>query len=270
MQLLILQDYEQVTKWIATYISHKINVHNTVNNDPFVIGLPTGASPLGVYMHLIDLNKEGKVSFKNVITFNMDEYIGLPEDNPQSYHYYLWNNLFNQIDIPKENVNILNGNAKDVALECENYELKIKNYGGIDLFLGGVGVDGHLAFNMPGSSLKSKTRVKTLNLDTRIANSRYFHDNPDMVPKFALTVGVRTIMEAREVIIIANGYTKARALRSAVEDGINHMWPVSALQLHPKCIIVCDEPATNELKVSTYRYFKDIDGGLLNEFSTNM
>jgi len=249
---------------IAGYISQKINTHNvTTRNKPFVLGLPTGSSPLGIYKHLILLHREGQVSFKNVVTFNMDEYVGLPEDHPQSYHYFMRNNLFNHIDIPEKNVNILNGNSTDLSRECEEYEKRILEYGGIDLFLGGVGTDGHIAFNEPGSSLKSLTRIKTLNMDTKIANSKYFDNNIDMVPKQALTVGIQTILNAREVMIIVNGHAKARALKSAVEDGINHMWTISALQLHSRCIIVCDEPATYELKVSTYRYFKDIANTLL-------
>ena len=267
MQLLILNDYNEATRWIAGYISHRINDHaNSGKPDPFVLGLPTGSSPAGIYMNLISLYKEGKVSFKNVVTFNMDEYVGLPEDHPQSYHYYMWNKFFSHVDIPEENVNIPDGNAPNLSAACEKYEANIEKHGGIDLFLGGVGTDGHMAFNEPGSSLKSRTRIKTLNADTKIANSRFFDNNVDMVPGQALTVGVETILSAREVVIIVNGHAKARALKSAVEDGINHMWTISALQLHPRCIIVCDEPATSELKVSTYKYFRSIADTLLLEF----
>ncbi|MDA3880373.1 MAG: glucosamine-6-phosphate deaminase [Prolixibacteraceae bacterium] len=257
MRLLIQPTYDKASLWTANYIAGKINQHN--ENRPFVLGLPTGSSPLGTYKALIALNKSGKVSFKNVITFNMDEYIGIPEEHPESYHSFMWNNFFNHVDIEKENVNILNGNASVLEEECMRYEDKIEHYGGIDLFLGGIGPDGHIAFNEPGSSLSSRTRIKTLTHDTIIANSRFFDNDTSKVPATALTVGVATVLEAAEVLIIVNGHNKARALKHAVEEGINHMWTISALQMHPKGIIVCDEAACEELKVGTYRYFKDIE-----------
>ena len=224
-----------------------------------MLGLPTGSSPLGTYKQLVRMCKAGKVSFKNVVTFNMDEYVGLREDHPESYHYFMWDNLFKHVDIPKENVNILNGLAKDLDKECERYEKKIQSYGGIHLFLGGIGPDGHIAFNEPGSSLRSRTRVKTLTYDTILANSRFFGGEVSKVPATALTVGVGTVMDAEEVLIIISGYGKARALQKVVEEGVNHMWTVSCLQLHPRGIIVCDDPATMELKVGTVKYFKDIE-----------
>ena len=253
MRLLIQPNYEKVSAWTAAYIASKINSHKF--EKPFVLGLPTGSSPLGTYKALIALHKAGKVSFRNVVTFNMDEYIGIPQNHPESYHSFMWNNFFKHIDIEKDNVNILNGNAADLVKECTRYEDKIEAYGGIDLFLGGIGPDGHIAFNEPGSSLSSRTRVKTLTQDTIIANSRFFENDTNKVPKTALTVGVATVLEASEVLIIVNGHNKARALQHAVEEGINHMWTISALQMHPKGIIVCDEAACEELKVSTYRYF---------------
>lgn len=257
MRLLIQSDYENASLWTANYIAKKINQHS--ESRPFVLGLPTGSSPLGTYKALIGLYKAGMVSFKNVVTFNMDEYIGIPKDHPESYYSFMWNNFFNHVDIEKNNVNILNGNASDLAEECIRYEDKIENHGGIDLFLGGIGPDGHIAFNEPGSSLSSRTRVKTLTNDTIIANSRFFDNDTAKVPKTALTVGVATVLEATEVLIIVNGHNKARALKHAVEEGINHMWTISALQMHPKGIIVCDEAACDELKVGTYRFFKDIE-----------
>ena len=212
-----------------------------------------------MYRELIALNKAGVVSFKHVITFNMDEYIGLPKEHPESYHSFMWNNFFKHIDIQEDNVNILNGNATNLEQECQRYEEKIKSLGGIDLFLGGIGPDGHIAFNEPGSSLQSRTRVKTLTTDTIIANSRFFDNDVNKVPKTALTVGVGTVLDAKEVLIIVNGHNKARALRHAVEEGVCQMWTISALQMHPKGIIVCDYEACYELKVGTYRYFLDIE-----------
>jgi glucosamine-6-phosphate deaminase len=259
MRIIIQPDYDKVSKWAANYVAKKIKDFGPTDSKPFILGLPTGSSPLGMYKELIELNKKGVVSFKNVITFNMDEYVNLPEDHPESYHSFMWNNFFSHVDIQKKNVNILNGNAKDLKAECENYEKKIKDVGGIDLFIGGIGPDGHVAFNEPGSSLSSLTREKTLTYDTIVANSRFFDNDISKVPKTALTVGVKTVLDAREVLIIINGHNKARALKMVVEEGVNHMWTVSALQMHPKGIIVCDDKATVELKVGTVNYFKDIE-----------
>ena len=259
MRLIIQPNYDLVSKWAANLVANRIIEFKPAANKKFILGLPTGSSPMGMYKELIKLNKKGKVSFKNVVTFNMDEYVKIPEDHPESYHSFMWNNFFSHIDIPKENVNILNGNARDLQKECDNYEKKIKKHGGINLFVGGIGPDGHIAFNEPGSSLGSKTRIKTLTMDTIIANSRFFDNDINKVPKTALTVGVKTVMDAEEVMIIINGHSKARALAKVVEEGVNHMWTVSALQLHPKGLIVCDDDATYELKVGTVQYFKDIE-----------
>ncbi len=259
MRVVILDDYALVSRWAANYVVEKINQKNPTAANPFVLGCPTGSSPLGMYKELIRLNKEGKVSFKHVITFNMDEYVGLPEEHPESYHSFMWNNFFSHVDIKPENVNILNGNAVDLEAECADYERRIEAAGGIDLFMGGVGEDGHLAFNEPFSSLSSRTRVKTLTQDTIIVNSRFFDNDVTKVPKLALTVGVGTVLSAREVIVLAVGHKKARALHHAIEESVSHAWTLSALQNHPKGIIVCDEAACAELKVGTYRYFKDIE-----------
>ncbi len=259
MRLIVRPDYDAVSRWAANYVAAKINAAKPTKRKPFILGLPTGSSPLGMYRNLIELNKAGKVSFRNVVTFNMDEYVGLPEDHEQSYHTFMWSNFFSQIDIDKKNVNILNGNAPDLEAECAGYEKRIADRGGIDLFIGGVGADGHIAFNEPGSSLSSRTRIKTLTTDTRIMNSRFFGGDPKAVPATALTVGVGTVCDAREVMILITGQNKARALHHAVEDGVNHMWTISCLQMHQKAIIVCDDDATMELKVGTVRYFKDIE-----------
>ena len=259
MRVIIEHDYQSLSEWAANYVAQRINQFQPSSERPFVLGLPTGSSPLGMYKALIELNREGKVSFRNVVTFNMDEYVGLPESHPESYHSFMFNNFFNHIDIPKENIHILNGNASDLEAECGNYEKQIASYGGIDLFVGGIGPDGHIAFNEPGSSLTSRTRVKTLTTDTIVANSRFFDNDMNKVPKTALTVGVGTVMDAKEVLILCNGHNKARALHHAVEGSVTQMWTISALQMHRHGIIVCDEAATDELKVGTYRYFKDIE-----------
>ena len=263
MRLIIKQDYQSISQWAADYVVARINAAKPTAERPFVLGLPTGSPPLGMYKALIEANKAGKVSFQHVVTFNMDEYIGLPEGHPESYHSFMWNNFFSHIDIKKEHVHILNGNAADPLKECADYEEAIKAAGGIDLFLGGIGPDGHIAFNEPGSSLSSRTRIKTLTTDTIIANSRFFEGDVNKVPKTAMTVGVGTVMDAREVLILVNGHSKARALQQAVEGAVNQMWTITALQLHPHGIIVADEAACAELKVGTYNYFKDIERGNL-------
>ena len=259
MRIIIQPTTDDAGSWTADYIWNKIKAFGPTPDKPFVLGLPTGSSPMPVYEEWIKSYKAGDISFKNIITFNMDEYVNLPEDHPESYHSFMYDNLFNHIDIPRENINILNGNAPDLVAECMNYEARIKEYGGIELFLGGIGPDGHIAFNEPGSSLVSRTRVKTLSYDTILANSRFFDDDMSKVPKQALTVGVGTVMDAREVVIIITGFVKARALREVVEGGVNHMWTVSMLQLHEHAVIVCDDPATMELQVETVKYFKEIE-----------
>lgn len=259
MRVVIKDTYDQMSKWAAQHIVERINAFAPTQQKPFVLGLPTGSTPIGTYQELIRLHQEGKVSFKNVVTFNMDEYVRIPEDHPESYHSFMWNNFFSHIDIQKENVNILNGNAEDLETECQRYEDKIKSYGGIELFMGGIGPDGHIAFNEPCSSLTSRTRVKTLTTDTVIANSRFFDNDINKVPKTALTVGVGTVMDSREVMILANGHNKARALAAAVEGAVSQMCTVSVLQLHPKGIIVCDDAACDEMTYGTVKYFKDIE-----------
>lgn len=259
MRLIIENNYEELSRWAARHVIERINTFQPTAEKPFVLGLPTGSSPEGMYAELVRANKEGKVSFLNVITFNMDEYVGLPESHPESYHSFMSRNLFDHIDIPKENIHILNGNAKDLEAECAHYEEMIREAGGIDLFIGGIGPDGHIAFNEPFSSLTSRTRVKTLTTDTIIANSRFFDNDINKVPKHALTVGVGTVMDAREVMILVNGHHKARALQAAVEGPVTQAWTISALQQHQHSIIVADEQACDELKVGTYRYFKDIE-----------
>ena len=256
MKLIIKNDYEAMCDWAAQHIADAINNHK--EDRPFVMGLPTGSTPLGVYRRLIDMNKAGTLTFKNVVTFNMDEYVGLPRDHEQSYWYFMHDNFFNHIDIPAGNINILDGMAEDLEEECRLYEEKIASYGGIDLFMGGCGVDGHIAFNEPYTSLVSRTGIRALNEDTLIVNSRFFNNDPSIMPKTALSVGVGTVCDSKQVLLLINGHNKARALRHCVEGGVDPAWTISALQLHPDGIIACDESACGELKVDTYKYFKEI------------
>jgi glucosamine-6-phosphate deaminase len=256
MRLIIHDHPDKVAHWVATYVKRRILAFAPTPERPFVLGLPTGSSPTAVYQRLVEMHKRGEVSFANVVTFNMDEYVGLERDHPQSYHEYMWSNFFRHIDVSPSNVNILDGCAADLQAECDRYEEKIARLGGIELFLGGIGPDGHIAFNEPGSSLSSRTRVKTLAYDTIKANSRFFGGDESLVPKMALTVGVGTVVDAREVVVIITGAHKANALAKCIEEGVSHMWTVSALQLHQRAMIVCDDDATLELRVKTVRYFK--------------
>jgi glucosamine-6-phosphate deaminase len=259
MRLIIEPNYELMSQWAANYVVNKINAAHPTAEKPFVLGLPTGSSPIGMYQGIVKAYKEGRVSFKHVLTFNMDEYVGLPEEHPESYHSFMFTNFFNHIDEPRENIHILNGNAADPAAECAAYEKAIVEAGGIDLFMGGIGEDGHIAFNEPFSPLESRTRVVTLTQDTREVNSRFFGGDPEAVPAQAMSVGVATVMASREVMILAFGSKKARALASAIEGPMSHYNTVSALQSHPAGIIVCDEAAIGEVKVNSYRYFKAVE-----------
>ena len=264
MRLIPLNNAQDVGLWSAQYIADKINSFSPTAERPFLLGLSTGSSPIKTYQHLIKLYQTKKVSFQHVITFNMDEYIALPPSHPQSYHHFMYQQFFDHIDIQPQNINLLNGLAEDLTAECIRYENKIKSMGKINLFMGGVGIDGHIAFNEPGSSLVSRTRVKTLTLDTRLANSRFFNDELEKVPKHALTIGIATLLDSTEVLILVTGHNKALALQAAVEGPVTQQWTVSALQMHERSIIACDPAATLELKVKTLNYFTDIESEALS------
>ncbi|ESN94331.1 hypothetical protein HELRODRAFT_186549 [Helobdella robusta] len=258
MRLVILENSDRVAEWAARFIKKRIHDFNPGPDKYFTLGLPTGSTPLGTYKKLVEYYQRNELTFKYVKTFNMDEYVGLARDHPESYHSFMWNNLFKLVDIDPENVHILDGQAADLQKECSDFEEKIKLAGGIELFIGGIGPDGHIAFNEPGSSLVSRTRVKTLAVDTIQANAKFFGGDIDKVPTQALTVGVGTVMDANEVMVLITGAHKSLALFKAIEEGVNHMWTVSAFQQHPRTIFVCDEDATLELKVKTVKYFKGL------------
>ncbi|KAJ2916337.1 hypothetical protein MD484_g4117, partial [Candolleomyces efflorescens] len=257
--LIIREDAPSVGEYIGHYIAKRINDFGPTPERPFVLGLPTGSSPIPTYQVLIKLVKEGKLSFKNVVTFNMDEYVGLPQEHPESYHSFMFRELFSQIDIPPTNVHILNGNAKDLVAECKEYEEKIKALGGVELFLGGIGEDGHIAFNEPGSSLQSRTRIKTLAYGTILANARFFDNDIAAVPHMALTVGVQTVLDSKEVVIVVTGQRKALALSKAIDEDATlgtryNLAGVTGLS---------DKFTTDlffaELRVKTVKYFKSIE-----------
>ena len=260
MRLLIQKNYEDACRWAAAYIVERINSFAPGKKKPFVAALPTGSSPIGVYRELISAFKEGKVSFSNVVTFNLDEYLGLDGDHPQSYKRFMKDNFFSFIDIRPENTHIPCGMTNDPEEECLSYEAKIKAHGGIEFFMGGMGGNGHIAFNEPGTSFASRTSVQILSQDTIAANARFFDGDMAQVPVKALSMGIGTVMDSREVLIVAFGRQKAQALKAAVEGPLSHWCPLSCLQMHPRAIIVCDEEAAEELKYSTVRYFKQIEG----------
>ncbi len=261
--------YQGYDRWVADYIINAINAASPTAAKPFVLGLPTGGTPLPVYRLLIDAYRQGKISFKHVVTINMDEYVGLAADHPQSYHYFMRENFFTHIDIQPENTNLPNGLTTDIEAETKRYEALIADVGGVDLFFGGVGSDGHIAFNEPGSSLRSHTRIKTLTRRTLADNARFFSSIDD-VPKTALTVGIQTIMNARKVLILAKGLSKALAVYHAVEGAVNNLWPISMFQQHEHFILVCDELAATELKLKTLRYFAFTEGEIQPDLRSDL
>ena len=254
MQTIICKNYEEMSQAGARIIASQL----TLKPDS-VLGLATGSTPIGMYSILGELCAKGEIDFSRVSSYNLDEYYPISPDNPQSYKYFMEENLFSKVNIDRARTHIPSGNSADPEKECKAYEAQIKKAGGIDIQVLGIGSDGHIAFNEPGSSLASRTRIKTLTTDTIIANSRFFDNDINKVPKTAVTVGVGTVMDAKEVLILVNGHNKAQALYHAVEGNITQMWTISVLQMHPRGIIVCDDAATAELKVGTVNYFKDIE-----------
>ena len=256
MNITISKNFEETSLFVAKYIQEAIQSHQNKNpSTPFVLGLPTGGSIIEVYKHLIAFHKASALSFKNVVTFNMDEYIGLSPTDKNSYAYFMHHHLFDHIDIPQENINLPDGCAKDIQKHNEEYEHRIKSYGGINLFVGGLGENAHLAFNEPFSSFQSTTHIAQLNEDTRVINARFFN-SLDEVPTQAISVGIKTVTDAQKVIIIIVGRKKAFALQKIVEEGVNLMYPASALQLHNDVLLACDEDAAENLMVKNYKMFK--------------
>ena len=245
MEIIIKSDYSEISSDSAMIVANQIKTKpNTV------LGLATGSTPLGLYKELIQLHLNEGLDFSNVITFNLDEYVGLSNDHPQSYNVFMRDNLFSKINIKKENIHIPNGNAPHDK-ECERYESLIIRSGGIDLQILGIGSDGHIAFNEPSSSLGSRTRLKTLTQETVKDNARFF-DNISDVPRFAITMGVGTIMEAKKILLIASGVSKTTPIRKAIEGPISSMCSASAIQMHPKTIVMVDEAAAKDLKEKDY------------------
>jgi len=243
MEVIVKENYEEMSKFAAQLIAEVVR-----KKPRAVLGLATGSTPIGTYKELIRMHKEEGLDFSQIVTFNLDEYVGLPPDHPQSYRYFMNEHLFNHINIRMENTHIPNGMAKDLKAECEKYEQMIKEAGGIDIQLLGIGANGHIAFNEPGSSLSSRTRIKTLTEKTRQDNARFFDNEINKVPKYAITMGIGTILEARKLILLASGENKADAIARAVEGPITAQCPASVIQFHRNVVVIMDKAAASKLK----------------------
>jgi len=251
MRVIIVKNYEEMSKEAANIVKELV-----IKKPNCVLGLATGSTPVGLYKELVRMHKEEGLDFSKVITFNLDEYYGLSGDHPQSYRYFMDVNLFNGINIKKENTHVPDGTIPLDKIEeyCKKYEEMIKKAGGIDLQVLGIGGDGHIAFNEPGSSLNSRTRLVALDEQTIKDNSRFFEKIED-VPRFALSMGVGTILEAKEIIFLANGIKKAEVVAKAIEGPVTSQITASALQLHPRVTAILDEEAASQLKRKEYYKF---------------
>ncbi len=246
MEVIIYPTYDEISKAAAAVVAE------TVNNKPnAVLGLATGSTPLGLYKELIRMHREEGLDFSHVTTFNLDEYVGLSPDHDQSYHYFMDENFFKHVNVPPENVHVPSGTTQNYRAFCEWYEDRIDECGGIDVQVLGIGSDGHIAFNEPGSSLGSRTRIKTLAKQTIEDNARFFESKED-VPIYAITMGVGTILEADKLLLLANGANKAAAIGAAVEGPVSVACTASALQLHPDSVIMIDQKAAENLKMREY------------------
>lgn len=246
MEVIIKSTYEDMSHAAADAVA---NILNTKPNA--VLGMATGSTPLGLYQELVRMHKEESLDFSQVTTFNLDEYVGLPVNHPQSYHQFMQENFFTHVNIPRQNIYIPSGTTSNYVAFCQWYEERIQQCGGIDLQILGIGSDGHIAFNEPGSSLSSRTRLKTLAKQTIEDNARFF-DRPHDVPVYAITMGVGTILEAREIILLANGSKKSSAIAKALEGPVTAMITASGLQMHPRVKVFLDDKAARALSMRDY------------------
>lgn len=243
MKVIIKSNYREVSELAAQYLLNTVK-----SKDDAVIGLPTGGTPLGMYSIVVDELNKNSISFKNVRTFNLDEYIGLEKTNKNSYYYFMNKNLFSHIDIKQENVNIPNGMTNNVKQECINYENKIKSSGHMDILFIGIGKNGHIGFNEPADCFEPCTHEVKLQHNTITANSRFFNRIDD-VPKTAITMGIKTILSAKKIILIASGQSKAEAIAKAIKGKIIPQLPASILQLHNDITVIADKEAAKNLCV---------------------
>jgi len=246
MEIIVKDNPDQMSRSAATIVARVLNAKPNS-----VLGLATGSTPLGLYRELVRMHKDEGLDFSQVTTFNLDEYVGLTQRHPQSYHYFMDENLFKHINIPRRNIYIPSGTTANYKAFCQWYEDEIKRCGGIDLQILGIGSDGHIAFNEPTSSLGSRTRIKTLAKQTIDDNARFF-DSPEQVPIYAITMGVGTILEAHKILLLANGRAKAGAIAAAIEGPVTSMITASALQLHRDAMAIIDREAASQLKMLEY------------------
>lgn len=246
MEVIIQPDVAAVSKAAARIFENQLD-----QKPASILGLATGSTPVGLYRELIALHGANLLDFSRATTFNLDEYVGLGPEHPQSYASFMRKNLFDHVNIPPESTHLPNGLAKDVAKHCHDYEAAIRRAGGIDLQLLGVGTDGHIGFNEPSSSLASRTRIKSLTPRTIADNARFFGSEAE-VPRHVITMGVGTIMEARHCLVLAQGEAKAHAVAAMVEGPITADCPASILQMHQTCTLIVDEPAATQLKRAEY------------------
>ena len=249
MEIIIQRDYAQMSRVAAEIIAEVLNTKPNA-----VLGMATGSTPLGLYQELVRLHKEEQLDFSRVTTFNLDEYVGLPTNHPQSYHYFMHEHFFKHVNIPPGNINIPSGTTSNYPAFCEWYERRIAECGGIDVQILGIGSDGHIAFNEPGSSLSSRTRLKTLSKQTVDDNARFF-DRRESVPIYAITMGVGTILDARKRVLVASGSSKARAVAQAVEGPVTSMVSACAFQLHRDAKVIVDQEAAADLTMGDYYEF---------------
>ena len=247
MEVIIQSTYAQLVAVSAEIIREAL-----LKKPNLVLGLATGSTPIGLYEALARMHETEGLDFSEVITFNLDEYVGIPPNYPHSYHTFMETHFFSAVNIPSENCHIPQSTVVAHEEFCERYEAAIVDAGGIDIQVLGIGKDGHIGFNEPSSSLGSRTRIKTLTQSTLEANAPHFGGTVDAVPKMAITMGVGTIMEARQCLLLASGESKAKAIAHAVEGPITAEVPASVLQMHPQTIVVIDKTAASQLKRVDY------------------
>lgn len=244
MKIIVSANYDEMSRLAAEQVATLVR-----QNPKAVLGLPTGSTPIGMYRNLIEMYRQGTLSFKQVTTFNLDEYIGLPPGDVNSYRYFMFENFFKHIDIQEENIHIPDGNAEDLEQECIAYENKIRAAGGIDLMVLGVGNNGHIGFNEPGDHFPVATHVTKLDESTIQANARFF-DSIDQVPRYAITMGIGSIMRCHRILLLASGKAKAQAIRGAIEGPVTPKLPASILQFHSDVTIMLDAEAASLLSRS--------------------
>jgi glucosamine-6-phosphate deaminase len=257
MRVIITKDYEEMSDRAAEIMLAAIEA-----NPKIVLGLATGSTPVGLYRRMADAHAGKSLDFSQVVTFNLDEYVGLAPDHDQSYRYFMNTELFNHVNIKPENTHVPDGLSESLLASCADYEKMIAEAGGIDLQVLGIGRDGHLAFNEPGTSLGSRTHVTSLTEETISDNSRFF-DNPEDVPRFAVTMGIASILEARQLLFMANGENKADVVAAALEGPISVSVTASAMQLHPDVVAIVDEPAAGRLRRRDFYLWQEQNRGLI-------